>query len=77
MSKEEQLDNLLVKLWNDIVKLNKEQIKGQIKGLNTARIRVWGIGYDNDETALEIRQFLCEQINKLQEMLDIDDENEE
>ena len=64
-------------MMDDEIKLNKEQIKGQIKGLNTARIRVWGIGYDNDETALEMRRFLCEQIDKLQEMLDIDDKNEE
>lgn len=56
------------------LKLNKEQIKGQIKGLNTARIRVWGIGYDNDETALMMRRFLSREITELQEMLDIDEE---
>ncbi len=53
---------------------NKEQIRGQIKGLNTARIRVWGIGYDNDETALMMRRFLTDEIKRLQEMLDIEDE---
>ena len=58
----------------DEIKLTKEQIRGRIEGLNTARIRVWGIGYDRDETALMMRRFLSEQIDKLQEMLDIDEE---
>lgn len=58
------------------IELTKAEIRGQIKGLNTARIRVWGIGYDNDETGLMMRRFLCEQINKLQEILDIDDANQ-
>lgn len=62
---------------NEEIKLTKEQIKGQIRGLNTARIRVWGIGYDHDDTALEIRRFTSERIEELQKMLDIDDEQEE
>lgn len=46
-----------------------EQIRGQIKGLNTARVMVWGIGFDNDNTALMLRRNLCEMINGLEEML--------
>lgn len=59
---------------NEEVMLNKEQIKGQIKGLNTARIRIWGIGYDNDATALMMRRFLTEEIARLQEILNIDED---
>ena len=46
-----------------------EQIKGQIKGLNTARVLVWGIGYDNDDTALMLRRVLCERIEDLETLL--------
>lgn len=59
------------------IELIKEQIKGQIKGLNTARIRIWGIGYDNDETALMMRRFLYAEITRLQAMLDIDEEGKD
>lgn len=55
------------------ITINKAEIRGQIKGLNTARIRIWGIGYDNDPTAQMMRRFLCDEINKLQMMLDIDE----
>ena len=46
-----------------------EQIRGQIKGLNTARVMVWGIGYDNDETALMLRYNLGEEIVRLETIL--------
>lgn len=52
-----------------------EQIRGQIKGLNMARIRVWGIGYDDDETGLMMREFLNEEIRLLKEILDLNDES--
>lgn len=46
-----------------------EQIRGQIKGLNTALIMVWGIGFDNDKTALMLRRNLCKMIDELETML--------
>ena len=54
--------------------MNKEEIKiknkreaeifmlGQLKGLNDCRLRFWGIGYDKDDTAREVRNFTNEKI---------------
>ena len=47
------------------------QILGQIKAFNDIRIMVWGIGYDNDKTALMIRRQASEQIHELKEILQI------
>lgn len=54
------------------IEIIKEQIRGRIEGLNRVRIRFWGIGYDSDETALEVRKFTCDEIDRLQAILDND-----
>ena len=50
----------------------KAHILGKIAGLNVARIMVWGIGYDNDKTALMIRKNITTQIYDLKEILEIE-----
>ena len=54
------------------VEIAREQIRGRIEGLNRVRIRFWGIGYDRDKTALEVRKFTCDEIDRLQAILDND-----
>ncbi len=46
-------------------------ILGLISGLNKARVLVWGIGYDSDETALMLRREIMNQIYSLKEILEI------
>lgn len=50
----------------------KAHIIGKIAGLNEARLAVWGIGYDDDETALFMRKTMNDKIFSLREILDID-----
>lgn len=55
---------------------NKEEAKafilGKITGLNDARLSVWGIGFDKDETARLVRKFTTDKIFALKEMIEID-----
>ena len=50
----------------------KAFILGKIAGLNEARIFVWGIGFDNDNTASYIKKCTWERISELQKMIDIE-----
>ena len=62
--------------------MEKEQLKtkeearayilGVITGLNSARISVWGIGFDKDETARFVRKFTTDEIFRHKELLEID-----
>ena len=56
------LDRQLTTIW----------VLGQIHGVNSVRLSVWGMGYDNDDTARMVRKFTCKQINKLKEPLEIE-----
>ena len=46
-------------------------IYGMITGLNKARLLIWGMGYDNDETALMMRKKIMNEIFELKEILEI------
>ncbi len=50
----------------------KAHLLGRIAGLNDARLSVWGIGYDNDDTARMVRQMTGKRINELKEILEIE-----
>ena len=58
------------------IEITKEQIRGRIEGLNRVRIRFWGIGYDKDSTAQEVRKFTSDEIERLQTILDCDYQEE-
>jgi len=47
------------------------QVMGRVEGLNDARIMVWGIGYDKDDTALMMRKRLTDRIFSLSEPYDL------
>lgn len=47
-------------------------ILGLITGLNSARISVWGIGFDEDETARFVRKYTTDEIYRHKELLEID-----
>lgn len=47
-------------------------ILGIITGLNSARLSVWGIGFDSDETARFVRKYTSDEIFKQKELLEID-----
>ena len=50
----------------------KAHLLGRIAGLNEARLSVWGIGYDKDETAGMVRRMTGKRIQELKEILEID-----
>jgi len=57
--------------------ITKAFILGKIAGLNEARISVWGIGFDNDETAKYVKKYVWERMESLQKMIDIDNASDE
>ena len=52
--------------------LTKAFILGKIAGLNEARVSVWGIGFDNDQTASYIKKYVWERMSELQKIIDIE-----
>lgn len=54
------------------IELTKAFMLGKIAGLNEARISVWGIGFDNDETASYIKKYVWERMEQLQNIIDIE-----
>lgn len=59
------------------MKINNEReakifMLGQMKGLNDVRLRFWGFGYDNDDTANQLRKYTCAEIGELSHTLQID-----
>lgn len=60
---------------NDLKPQNERETKifllGELKGLNSCRLSVWGSGYDKDDTGNMVRKFTCERIDEITEILQL------
>lgn len=60
----------MTKVEDHTMDITKAELRGQIQGLALAQTRFMGIGYDQDNTAREIRSYTYETIDRIYNMLD-------